>query len=109
MKISIVVLNYNGLENTLECLDSLKKCDLDNLNVRIIVVDNNSQDGSTEALRQIKDIDLVENQANFGFAGGNNIGIERAFQQNADAVLILNNDTIVDKFLFVNPQMSLSQ
>jgi len=107
MKISIVVLNYNGLENTLECLDSLKKCDLDNLNVRIIVVDNNSQDGSTEALRQIKDIDLVENQANFGFAGGNNIGIERAFQQNADAVLILNNDTIVDKFLFVNLLKSL--
>ena len=50
MNISVVVLNYNGLENTKECLDSIKKLELANHKLSIVLVDNASKDGSQEAL-----------------------------------------------------------
>ena len=102
MRVTIVVLNYKGLENTIACLDSLRKCEKDSHKTEFVVVDNNSDDGSFKALSKIKDIDLVENHKNLGYAGGNNTGIKKALGQNADAVLILNNDTIVDKTFLVN-------
>ncbi|KKR58771.1 MAG: putative glycosyltransferase [Candidatus Curtissbacteria bacterium GW2011_GWA1_40_47] len=102
LKIEAIILNYKGLENTLACLDSLKKCDKDGTKMEVIVVDNNSDDGSSEALSKIKDIDFIENHQNLGYAGGNNIGIKKALGQNADAVLVLNNDTIVDKSFLLN-------
>lgn len=95
IKIAIVVLNYNGLENTLECLDSLKRIDKKGFNSEIIVVDNASTDGSTEALSKIKDIHLINNLTNLGFCGGNNIGIKEALKRGVSHVLILNNDVIV--------------
>src|SRR3972149_9273866 len=102
MRVTIVVLNYKGLENTIACLDSLRKCEKDSHKTEFVVVDNNSDDGSFKALSKIKDIDLVENHKNLGYAGGNNTGIKKALGQNADAVLIVNNDTIVDKTFLVN-------
>jgi len=102
MNISIIITNYNGIDDTLECLESLKRCDLNGLNVEIIIVDNDSHDGSVEALSKLKDINFIENRQNLGFSGGNNVGIRKAIAKGSDAVLILNNDTIVDKSLFVN-------
>ena len=102
MKISIVILNYNGLSETLECLESIKACEVGNNSIEIIVVDNNSSDGSGGALSKLKDINLIENRQNLGFSGGNNVGIKKAIARGSDAVLILNNDTIVDKSLFTN-------
>lgn len=102
LKISIVVLNYKGLEETLECLESLRRCNRWNYNIEIIVVENGSDDGSTEALSKIKDIQLVANNKNLGFSGGMNSGIKYALKRNADYIIILNNDTIVDKNLIVN-------
>lgn len=102
MKVAIVVLNYKGLENTLACLDSLKRCDKNGLKMEFIVVDNNSDDGSIEALSKIKDINLIEAHQNLGYAGGNNLAITKALRNDADAVLILNNDTLVDKTLLIN-------
>jgi len=102
MKIAIVVLNYNGLTNTLECLDSLKRLEKNNYVIELIVVDNASSDGSAEALSKLKDISFISSEKNLGFCGGNNLGIKRALQRKADWILILNNDTIVDENLTNN-------
>ena len=102
LKIIAVILNYKGLEDTLECLDSLRRCSQDNLKTEFIVVDNNSDDGSVEALLKLEDVNLIENQKNLGFAGGINVGIEAALKKETDFILILNNDTIVDRFLIKN-------
>lgn len=102
MNIAVVILSYNGLENTLQCLESIRRCDTGRHKIEIIVVDNNSQDGSQEALAKLKDIYLLQNTENLGYSGGNNIGIKKALERKADVILILNNDTIAEKGLVVN-------
>ena len=109
MKLAIVILNFNGLDDTLACLDSIKKLIDDGIGVETIVVDNFSSDGSQEALSKIEDINFIQNQDNLGYAGGNNVGIKYAIKRGADAVLILNNDTIVDQKLILNLVTVLDQ
>jgi GT2 family glycosyltransferase len=97
MKVAVVILNWNGKQDTLDCLQSLQACKGELFDV--IVVDNGSTDGSAEVISAaFKQITLIETGANLGFAGGNNVGIERAFSLGADAVLLLNNDTVVDPY-----------
>ena len=95
-KVSIVVLNWNGLKDTIECLESLKKVTYPNYNV--IVVDNASQGQDVKVLREkFGDyIHVIQNDKNYGFAKGNNVGIRYAIQEATDYVLLLNNDTTVD-------------
>lgn len=102
LKIAIVVINYNGCQNTLDCLDSLRILETANFEIELVVVENGSEDGSVQALANLKDIELVSSQTNLGFAGGANLGIKHAIKRNANHVLILNNDTIADKFLIKN-------
>ena len=94
--ISVVVLNWNGAEDTLACLDSLAALTYPDFNV--VVVDNGSTDGSEVRLRNYSapyPMTLLETRRNLGYAGGNNIGARYALQHGADFVLILNNDTTV--------------
>jgi GT2 family glycosyltransferase len=94
-RVAVVVLNWNGRADTLDCLASLRSIDYRNFGV--IVVDNGSSDGSVGAIRASHPwAEVIETGANLGFAGGNNVGIERALEQGADYLLLLNNDTIVD-------------
>ena len=96
-KVSIIILNWNGLEDTIECLESLKKITYPNYEV--IVVDNGSEGNDVEVLRQkFGDyIYIIENDKNYGFTGGNNIGLRYALNNsNPDYFLLPNNDTIVD-------------
>ena len=95
-KIALIVLNYKGLENTLQCIESLRRINKPGFNHEIIVVENGSQDGSAEALSKIKDIQLIESDKNLGFSGGMNLGISFALNRQADYVILLNNDTYVD-------------
>lgn len=103
MKIAIVILNWNGKENSLYCLKSIEKLQMSNVKCQIYVVDNGSSDGSVEALRRTKipklEFQLIENKKNLGYSGGNNVGIKRALKGGAEYVVILNNDTILDKNL----------
>ncbi|WP_087036068.1 glycosyltransferase family 2 protein [Thermococcus litoralis] len=142
-RVSVIILNWNGWKDTIECLESLYRITYPNYDV--IVVDNGSTDDSIQKIREyaegkiqvnskffeynpenkpIKvfeitekeakqgkfnrpfyekyDVDrrmiLIKNKDNYGFAGGNNIGIKFALSVlNPDYVLLLNNDTIVDK------------
>jgi GT2 family glycosyltransferase len=95
----VIVLSWNGKNDTLECLASLRQ--LTYPNARIVVVDNASSDGTGDALRSaFPNIELIVNNSNLRFAGGNNVGIRRALERGAEYVLMLNNDTVVDpKFL----------
>src|SRR3990167_6443495 len=102
MKIAVVVLNYYGLQETQSCLRSLRKIKKNNIEVEIIVVDNNSTDGSQITLPKERDIKFMQNEKNLGFSGGNNRGIKYALEKNVDYVLILNNDTVVDENFLVN-------
>src|SRR3989344_3552374 len=102
MKIAVVILNYNGIDNTLECLDSLRRCNRKNHQVEIIIIDNNSNDGSDQILSKIKDICFIQNQENLGYTGGNNAGIKFALKRGAANVIILNNDTVVHPSFIIN-------
>jgi GT2 family glycosyltransferase len=96
----IVVLNWNGVSDTLACLESLRE--LQYTQRRVVVVDNGSTDGSVDALRAAKSrlsIEIIEAASNLGYAGGNNLGIRYALEHDADFILILNNDTVVDPML----------
>ena len=95
-KVSIITLNWNGLEDTEECLASLQTVTYPNYDV--IVVDNASTGNDVAVLReQFGDYaHIIQNDRNRGFAAGNNIGIRHALENNAEYVFLLNNDTVVD-------------
>lgn len=96
-KIFIIILNWNRFEDTFECLKSVKSLNTQGYDLKVLIVDNGSTDGSLKKLKEIKNIDLVSNNDNLGFAGGNNIGIKYALEKGADYVVILNNDVILEK------------
>jgi GT2 family glycosyltransferase len=90
--VSIIILNYNAGELLLNCIGSIKKSAYKNL--EIIVVDNISTDKSQETCKEkYPDIKLIQNNENFGYCEGNNIGIREA---KGDYIIILNPDTIVE-------------
>jgi GT2 family glycosyltransferase len=92
--VSIVVLNWNGKDDTLECLESL--CRVTYSNYDVVLVDNGSTDGSVPSFRQrFPHLQILETGTNLGFAAGNNIGIRWGLERGADYVLLLNNDTVV--------------
>ncbi|MEK7129800.1 MAG: glycosyltransferase family 2 protein [Patescibacteria group bacterium] len=94
---SIVIVNWNGKADTLNCLASLAKLTTYDLRLTTIVVDNGSTDGSVGAIRKkFPRVEVVETGKNLGFCGGNNVGIRRALEAGADFVWLLNNDTLVD-------------
>ncbi len=107
--IYVIILNWNGKEDTLECLATVKQ--LDYPNYKLVVVDNGSTDDSLDAIaRQYPDITLLQTGANLGYAGGNNVGIRWALEHDADYVLLLNNDTVVATDLlsaFINAEKLL--
>jgi GT2 family glycosyltransferase len=91
-QVDCIVLNWNGWQDTISCLDSFAKCTYPSL--RVIVVDNGSADDSVARIRAAHpDILLLENSKNLGFAGGNNVGIGYALTHGAEYLWLLNNDT----------------
>lgn len=90
-----VILNTNRCGDTLACLDSLRHNSYSNH--RIIVLDNQSTDGSVAAIREAHpEVQIVALEQNLGYAGNNNVGIEIAIQQGAEWVFVLNEDIILD-------------
>ena len=103
-KVGVVILNYLNYEDTIECIESLKKDNYDNK--EIIVIDNNSKNESWIKLNKIyeKKIHLIKSEENLGFAKGNNLGIKYARNiLNCSFVLLVNNDTVFkDRMLITN-------
>jgi GT2 family glycosyltransferase len=95
-QVAVVVLSWNGRDETLACLESLSGTDWPNLTT--IVVDNGSEEELAPAVSErFPDAIVIRNSTNLGFAGGMNTGTRRALELDADYVLLLNNDTDVDK------------
>lgn len=95
MKVAVVLLNFNGKNDTLECLSSLSK--LTYKNHHVIIADNGSTDGSIEAFKEnYPNVTILANNANLGFAEGNNVAIRFALEHGYDAIFLLNNDTVVE-------------
>lgn len=93
-KVTIIVLNWNGKCDTIECLESLERITYPNYD--IVLVDNGSTDGSASSFRQrFPHIPILETRVNLGFAGGSNVGIRWGLERGADYILLLNNDTVV--------------
>lgn len=93
-KTSIIILTYNNLDKTKDCIESIRKY-TDKDSYEIIVVDNNSTDDTKLFLEEQDDIKVIFNESNVGFPMGCNIGIANA-EETYD-ILLLNNDTIVTK------------
>jgi GT2 family glycosyltransferase len=94
--VAVIVLNWNGWQDTLGCLEALDRLAIDRTahTVELIVVDNGSTDGSFQHISEARPgITMLQSGSNLGYAGGNNIGIREALRGNADYVWILNNDT----------------
>lgn len=93
-KVSIIIVNWNGKADTLECLQSLRQ--LDYSTYEILVIDNASSDDSIHWIQQqFPEVMVLQNAENLGFAEGNNVGIRYALTSGSQYVLLLNNDTIV--------------
>jgi len=94
-KISIVLITFNNLEYTKSCVESIFSYSR-YPNLQLILVDNHSQDGTIEYLRELQsrkpDVQVIFNEENKGFAGGNNVGLKVA---DGEYIVFLNNDTVV--------------
>lgn len=92
--VHIVILNWNGYQDTIACVESCLQSVYPA--VRILIVDNGSSDNSETLLRQrFPNVEILQSGSNLGFAGGNNVGIRRALACGADYVWLLNNDTVI--------------
>lgn len=94
-KIVTIVVTYNGIKWIDECLNSVLNSSIP---IVLLVVDNNSSDGTVEYIKAIfPNVILLEQNINLGFGKANNLGISYAIKQNADFVFLLNQDAFVDK------------
>ena len=118
IELSVITVNYNGLKDTCELIDSITFSD----DMEVIVVDNGSRrDEATAIAQQYPAVRVIRSEKNLGFAGGNNLGIKAARGQ---YLFLINNDTIIDELsaddghssqplsshlshLFKNPQTGL--
>jgi len=128
-KVSIILLNYNGFDDSISCFQSLQQ--ISYVNYDVIIVDNASPDASMDkfvaymqeqeiehvffkspevALQDgsIAKVSLIHSDFNGGYGYGNNIGIKYALKNGADYVLILNNDTIVNPD-FLEPMVQMCE
>ncbi len=93
-RVLIIILCYNGVADTLACLESLQHVEYPSFD--ILVLDNASSDGTPEKVRnRFPQVTVIENGANLGFAAGNNVGLRYMLRHGYDYALLLNNDTEV--------------
>lgn len=90
-RISLITINYNGLKDTCELMDTLP---LDDHTLEVIVVDNASREDEASIIAQrYPQVKVIRSERNLGFAGGNNLGIKAAHGQ---YLFFINNDTLLE-------------
>lgn len=91
-----IILTYNHIDDTIECLESLQEMETDGIVFDTLVVDNASSDGTPTIVRErFPEVQVIETGRNLGVPWGFNVGFSHALRANADYILMLNNDTIV--------------
>jgi len=93
--VGVVILNWDGLELTKKCFNSLASQSFKDY--KLVVIDNGSKDGSVKWLQAQPNIELILNIKNLGFAVGMNQGVNRVMAMGCKYVIALNNDTELDK------------
>ena len=107
-KVSFIILNWNNYEISKMCINSLDKITYPNYD--IIIVDNGSNDNSGKKLqKELANCKVILNTENLGFARGCNVGIRYAMEKGADYVLLLNNDSIIEEKLFLEPAIQVAE
>lgn len=106
--VAIILVNYKGYEDTVECVKSILDIYYDNF--KIFIVDNYSPDmNRLRADRFLADnTEIIYSKSNLGFSGGNNLAIEIAIRKGFDYITLLNNDTTVEPD-FLNELMKVAQ
>jgi len=100
-----IILNWNNYGDTEKCVESLSE--VSSIQLNIIIVDNFSDDGSFEKLKnRFFDKVILRTEKNLGYAGGMNLGINYALNNNASHILISNNDMTYEKDFFL-PSLKL--
>ncbi len=93
--VAIILVNWNGFEDSKKCLVSLKELNYESF--KVFLVDNGSENDEGKKLKSLfPEIELIQSEKNLGFTGGNNLGIKKAVDMGFSHVLLLNNDTEVD-------------
>jgi GT2 family glycosyltransferase len=91
-----IILNYNNFSDTVQTLDSVFSLDYDSDSV--LLVENSTDKNVIEKIRsRFPGLNIIENSKNLGYAGGNNIGIQRALVSHPDYIFLLNNDLTLEK------------
>ncbi|MFH1736022.1 MAG: glycosyltransferase family 2 protein [bacterium] len=94
-KVAVIVVNWNRRDDTLDCLSSISEITYHQF--RVILVDNASKDGSSDAVRsKFPEVKLIQADKNLRFAGGNNLGLRDVLDHGDEFCLLLNNDTTVE-------------
>jgi hypothetical protein len=92
--VTILILNYNNIQDTVETLSSTYLLEYKNFN--ILLVDNGSDKEVVDKIRtRFPKLDILENGQNLGYAGGNNVGLRCIIERGADYIYLLNNDVLV--------------
>lgn len=94
MKASVIILNYNGKDKIMDCIESVMNQNFPKDQFEIIVVDNNSTDGSEKLVEKYKEVKLIKRNVNDGFAKGNNVGIKAS---SGEYIALLNNDITLER------------
>lgn len=106
-----VVLHYQAINETVDCVKSLKQLNTDMSISHIFVVDNASPNKSGKQLQELykddKYVDVILSDSNLGFAKGNNLGFMKAKGAMADFIVLINNDTLIKDSLFLDKLSSI--
>ena len=92
--IAIIILNYNGWEDTINCVNScIHSLKSETYKYKIFVIDNKSTDDSDKKLRMLlpKKVQYFNTGKNYGYAGGNNYGLKKARAEGFEYFCLLNN------------------
>ncbi|MDR0658735.1 MAG: glycosyltransferase family 2 protein [Mediterranea sp.] len=94
MKVLVIIVSYNFERWITPCLNSLRSSDQP---VSVLVIDNDSTDHTVERIRtEYPEVQLIENKENLGFGAANNLGFQKAIQEDYDFVFLLNQDAWID-------------
>jgi len=99
----VSIVNFDGAKNTLDCLKSLDGVVKRDFSLNIVIVDNGSSEKLILDEKKYKNfsLKLINSDKNLGFSGGQNLGMKYALENGADFIVVLNNDVILDKNIFV--------
>lgn len=105
--LSVILVNYKRARDTIDCVRSLEQSTFPDFD--IIIVDNGTAEGTRSLFTsECPRATLIPSERNLGFAEGNNVGIREALRRGSTYILLLNNDTVIDKHALAEMVKSLS-